>query len=259
MGIDGNRIARKIIGGLKNKRPTSKILAAVLVGEDAASESFLRQKERVASQVGINFKLIKFSEVLNQQELEREIEKLSQDENIGGLIIQLPIPEKYNRKEILNKIIPQKDIDNLTGRAKVLQPSVGALKLILEATNFNLKNAKAAVVGSGLLIGTPIANWLRPQVKKLSVMKKGEFDSKILAEADLVISGTGVPNLIKGVAIKENALVIDYGYGKIGDDLVGDVEIESVKTKTDLVTPTPGGTGPIVVACLLKNFFELNS
>lgn len=256
--INGIEIAGKILAKLKKQPAPQKELAAILVGSDAASLSYLKQKQKAGQQVGVNFRLYQLPES-SQREVENKIRELSLAGEVGGIIVQLPLPAQYDRLAVLNQIVSEKDVDNLTGRAAILPPAVGTLEIILKELNFDLKSATAAVVGAGILIGTPIARWLKPRVKNLQIMKKGNFLPENLKEADLIVSGTGVPNLIKGEYIKKGAVVIDFGYGKIDDKFVGDIETVSVQKKTEQFTPTPGGTGPIVVAMLFRNFFELNN
>lgn len=257
--IEGARIADNIISRIKKKAIPEKELAAILVGENEASESFLRQKSRFASRLGIKFKLYRLSDDLDQKELEAEINEFSKSANMAGIILQIPIPSKYDRRLVIDKIDPSKDVDNLTGRAKVLAPAAGTVREILENLKVNLKESKAVVVGSGLLIGTPVTKYLAPLVKDIVVMKKNDFSEEKISQADILISGTGSPNLIKGDFIKNGAVVIDFGYGQVNGQVVGDVDVDSVVKKTEFFTPTPGGTGPILVAKLLENFVELNS
>ncbi len=260
MIIDGNEIAEKILKELKKRPIPQKEFAAVLVGDDQASLSFLKQKERTAESLGVKFKLYRFEESLAQSELINRIAKLSADEKVGGMIIQLPLPARYDRIAVLNAIGIEKDVDVLNGEtSKVLAPAAGALKKVLETIKFNLADAQVAVVGSGLLIGRPIVDWLMGQVRQLTVVNRGGYDPQVIRTADLVVSGTGVPRLIRGEHIKYGSIVIDFGYGRDeADELAGDVDAKSVQKVAGYLTPTPGGMGPIVVAQLFWNFYHLN-
>lgn len=257
--INGNVIASKIIGQLKARPIVTRTLVAILVGDDAASLSFIKQKEKIAGEVGVSFELIRISSDLDQADLESAIKQICARPDVGGVILQLPLPSHYDRAQVISRIIPSKDVDNLTGKSSVLQPAAGAVEMILKETSADISKMNAVVIGSGLLIGAPAAKLLREKAKSLVVMNKGEFDPVKVLAADLVVTGTGVPNLINGSHIKEGAIVIDFGYGKSNGVLTGDIDFESVSKKTEYATLTPGGTGPVVVAMLMHNFFELNS
>ncbi|MBI5079498.1 bifunctional 5,10-methylenetetrahydrofolate dehydrogenase/5,10-methenyltetrahydrofolate cyclohydrolase, partial [Candidatus Wolfebacteria bacterium] len=189
---------------------------------------------------------------------------------VGGVIVQLPLPEHLNNQYILNAIPREKDIDVLSertigafyaGRNPVLPPSVGVVKEIIENCKLKIENLRVAVVGLGFLVGRPTALWLIKKCRELYLLDK-ESDFKILKQADLVISATGQANLIKPEMLKENAGVIDFGYspdenGKIS----GDFDIQLPITNYQLLrfyTKTPGGTGPILVAKIFENFYRLN-
>jgi len=256
--INGTKIAQKIIRRLQRRKAPHKTLAAILVGSDSASLSFLRQKAFVAKQLGVSFYITTLPSTLSQRVLEQKIRHISKDEKIGGIIVQLPLPKKYNRIGVLNAIGIEKDIDVLNGEtSRVLAPAAGALSEIFKEIKFYPKGKRAVIIGSGLLVGQPVTQWLMHQTKQLTILNRGALDSKVLREADVIISGTGVPHLVRGSYIKKNAVVIDYGYGKLRRKLYGDIHIPSVSQKTSWYTPTPGGTGPIVVAKLLENFFML--
>ncbi len=256
--INGNEIAAKMIAELKSKKAPTKSLVAILVGDDKASLSFLKQKEKTAKELGVRFILHIFPETLAQGELERQVRAISSDPMVGAVIVQLPLPRKYDRIPVLNAIGIEKDVDVLNGETtKVLPPAVGALKHILSEIQCDLTGKRAVVVGPGLLIGRPVASWLMDKVIKLTVLGKAKLDTAVIKEADLVVTGTGVPHLINDTHIKPNAVVIDFGYGQLDGKTVGDVDAKAVAMKTKLITPTPGGTGPIVVAQLFENFFQL--
>lgn len=256
--IDGVAIAAKIIAELKTKKTPSKSLTAILVGDDKASLSFLKQKEKAAKELGVKFVLHILPESLSQHELENNVRAISADKTVGAVIVQLPLPKKYDRVPVLNAIGIEKDVDVLNGETtKVLPPAVGALKHILDELRFDVADKKATVIGPGMLIGRPIASWLMPQVVKLTVLGKAKLDVEAIKEADLVVCGAGVPHLINDTHIKPNAIVVDFGYGQLDDKTAGDVDVKSVAMKTKHVTPTPGGTGPIVVAQLFENFFRI--
>lgn len=254
--INGNELAEKIFASLETQKTPKLELAAVLVGEDKASLSFLKKKTAVAARLGVKFKIYKLSDKLSQKELEKKVWQIGRKKSVGGMIVQLPLPAKYDRASVLSNIMPEKDVDALSGaKVLVLPPAVGALAFILKEIKFSLKNKKVAVVGPGFLIGRPISIWLMDKVKKLTIINKGGFSAQSLKEADLIVTGVGAPNLIKGKDLKKGAIVIDYGYGKKNGKLAGDIEVRSVSKVARRFTPTPGGTGPLVVAQLFANFY----
>jgi len=256
--INGNELAEKIFISLEAQKTPKLELAAVLVGEDKASLSFLKKKSAAADRLGVKFKIYKLFDKLSQKELEKKVRQIGGEKTVGGVIVQLPLPVKYDRAPVLNAIPADKDVDALSGeKVSVLPPAVGALEFILKEIKFSLKNKKAAVIGPGFLIGRPVSVWLMDKVKKLTVINKGGFDAQSLKEADLIVTGVGAPNLIKGKHLKRGAVVIDYGYGKKGGKLTGDIDVQSVSKVARRFTQTPGGTGPLVVAQLFANFYKL--
>ncbi|OIO30516.1 hypothetical protein AUJ77_02995 [Candidatus Nomurabacteria bacterium CG1_02_43_90] len=254
--IDGKKITEGILSDLKKLPVPSGKLVVVLVGENPASRSFLRQKERVARDLGVSFELRSLPDSLSQEELERVVLLTSQDASVRGVIVQLPLPQKYNAREVIKHIDMQKDIDALReGNEGMLPPAVLSLAYILKEINFDLTHKQVVVVGHGFLIGQPIALWLKNKKCDVVVLDKDNFTPSVLKEADLIISGTGKVGLIRGEYLKEGVVVVDYGYGMQEGKVSGDVDIDSVQNTGGFATPTPGGTGPLVVVSLLVNFY----
>ena len=275
--ISGSEIAQKIIERLKSGPAPKKILAAVLVGKDPASLGFIKQKEKTAKELGIDFRLYELNGALKNDELRQEVGRIASQKTVGGVIVQLPLPEHINKHYILNVIPREKDIDVLgeralgafyTGRNPVLPPAVGVVEEILKAKSYKLKANKVAVVGLGFLVGKPVAHWLMGKCQELYLLDiNSDFSSPAgeLKNADLVITGVGISGLIKPEMLKDDASVIDFGYsldefGKIRGDLdTSKLEAKSYKLKAISYTPTPHGTGPILVAKLFENFYKLNT
>tara|TARA_Y100000310_G_scaffold344885_1_gene460244 strand:+ start:1157 stop:1987 length:831 start_codon:yes stop_codon:yes gene_type:complete len=268
--IDGKQIAKEIIDELKKKPAPKKFLAAFLVGDDPASVSFINQKKKIADKLGVDFRLYKYPKDITNDEMRKEVGKVVRGKTCGGALIQLPLPKQLNKHYILNVIPREKDVDALgeralgafyTGRNPVNPPAVGAIEKVLKAIDYKLEANQVAIVGSGLLVGKPIAVWLKGKAAGLSVFdKKTKGLEKKLKEYDLIISGTGQGGLIKPEMLKNEAFVIDFGYSTNKDgDLQGDFDASKLKTNEAIsYTPTPGGTGPIVVAQLFENFYTLN-
>jgi len=258
MIIDGKIIAQKILEELESKKRPDKKMVAILVGDNAASLSFLKKKALVARSLGVKFELLRLSAKISQKALEARIKILAKDKNVGGIIVQLPLPKKFKRDKVVSAIPEEKDVDVLVGtNLKILSPAVGTLIRIFEEIDFNPRRKKAVVVGSGFVTGKPIINWFLTQVSKLTVIKRGGMDREVLREADCIVTGVGKPNFITADCIKKGAVVVDFGYAKKGKKLFGDVDFKNIFKKAK-VTPTPGGTGPIVVAQLFVNFYDIN-
>lgn len=258
MIIDGRKIAENIISGLKALEKPKKSLAAILVGENAQSESFLKQKSKIAGQLGIDFRLIRLNGKIGEPEVIKEIEKLNLDTSVGGIILQLPLPENFKKENIIPYISALKDIDALTdGGKKLVSPLVvGVVNDVLDHLNIDIKDKIVAVVGRGFLIGAPILEFFEGRCAKIIPLNsKTGIDP--IKEADIVISGTGKAGLIRPESLKDGAVVIDFGYGLTNGKLKGDLLTED-ELDNIFYTPTPGGTGPILVAEIYKNFYKLN-
>ena len=271
MIIDGKKISEEIIDDLKKSFKfidNKKFFGALLVGEDNISLNFLKQKERIAQKLSLDFRIYRLEQNITTDELRTEIGKLSRPKNCGAFTVQLPLPAHINTHYVLNAIPKEKDIDVLsehslgayyTGRSKILPPSVEVLKEILQKLNINISNLKVAIVGYGFLIGKPIAFWISSRVKELAI-----FDSKNqdlnhrLKEFDLIISGAGRANLFGSKDLKNKTMVIDFGYSVENNKICGDFNPQDASAKEIIYTPTPGGTGPILVAKLFENFLKLN-
>ena len=259
MEIDGIKIADGVIKRLEKENAPRKILAAILVGNDPQSASFLRQKKQTAEKLGIDFRIYRLSPELKNDGLRKEVGKISRQSRVGGAIVQLPLPKDVNRRYVLNSVPREKDVDVLSERSTgpLFQPAVETTKEILELEKLDLSRSVVVVVGAGVLVGKPIAKWLKDKCKELHVIDSKSDPSKI-KEADLVISGVGKPGLIDPNNLKEGAAVIDFGYANDGGVLVGDLKMNAKALKRlKFYTPTPGGTGPILVAKLFENFYKL--
>jgi len=258
MVINGKEIAENIISQLKTSQRPQKSLAAILVGDNVQSESFLKQKAKIAGQLGVDFRLIRVGGEISELEIIKEIEKLNSDGSVGGIILQLPLPEKFTKENIIPSISPLKDIDALTeGGKKMVSPLVVEVaKDVLDHLNCDIKNKTVAVVGRGFLIGAPILEYFGGRCLKIIPMNS-KSDINLVREADIVISGTGKAGLIRPELLMDNVIVIDFGYGLVDGKLRGDF-LAAGDLKNISYTPTPGGTGPILVAEIYKNFYKLN-
>jgi methylenetetrahydrofolate dehydrogenase (NADP+)/methenyltetrahydrofolate cyclohydrolase len=272
MKIDGKKIADEILEDCSKFEKPKKFFSAVLVGDDSASISFLRQKEIVAKKLGIDFRIFKFPSQIKNDELRKEVFKIASHKTCGGVIVQLPLPSHLNQHYILNVIPVEKDVDVLSeralgafyvGRSKVLPPAVGVVKHICEKQNYDISSFRVGIVGLGILVGRPIANWIMRKAKE-TILLRSVSDLSLLKDVDLVITGVGKALMLKPNMLKDDAIVIDFGYGvdEKSDKLIskGDFDYEKLSDETNIsYTPTPRGTGPVLVAKLFENFLILNS
>jgi methylenetetrahydrofolate dehydrogenase (NADP+)/methenyltetrahydrofolate cyclohydrolase len=269
MVIDGKEIAGKILERLKARAKPDRFFGAVLVGEDPASVNFLKQKERVAKDLGIEFRLYSLASNITTDELRHEIGRLAGPTTCGGFIVQLPLPGSVNRHYALNAIPKEKDVDLLsegalggfyTERSKVVPPSVGTVEEILKSEQRNLRDLTVVMVGAGFLIGKPVGFWLQNKIAELIVLDASVKNvPEKLRDADIVISGAGSANLFGAKHLKEGATVIDFGFNRIDEKTVGDFDPTGAEEKNIHYTKTPGGTGPVLVAKLFENFYKLNT
>lgn len=275
--ISGKEISEDLIAGLKKLPKPSKTMAAILVGNDPISVNFVNEKKKIATELGIDFKIYNLDEKLGSDELRQEVNKIAGDKNIGGVIVQLPLPLHVEKHEILKDIPIEKDVDVLGSAAiasfyvkegGVLPPSCGVVEEICKRVGIDLAVSRVAIVGLGLLIGKPLAIYMLHRAKD-AILLANKSDVSEVKNADLIISGVGKAKLIIPSIVKKGATVIDFGYDYSEGKLVGDFD-HSIDHSLDdsnenklghiaYYTPTPGGTGPILVAKLFENFYKLNS
>lgn len=266
MLINGRLIASHIIGRLRSrikkiKNPVS--LGIVSVGDNKAFRSFILQKQKVADEVGIVGCVYKFKPTIKTQMLQREIKKRLYRHN--AWIVQLPLPKQINTQEILDIIPVHKDADVLSTSAWVrfmdggamVPPSVGVLQELFSRYHIALKGRQVVVVGFGRLIGQPVALWLIHKGACVEVINVGTKNpSAILRNADIIISGVGKAGIIRARDVKKGVVLIDFGFSQNNGIMRGDISPLAAQ-KAKWYTPVPGGTGPILVAVLMKNVLLL--
>lgn len=274
MIVDGKKIAGEILNETKTKiealqqaQGKSFRFAAILVEGNQLAESFLKIKQKAAEKIGVDFRIYKYPENISTSKLRKEVISLSKAKVNTGVIVELPLPKHLNTQHILNAIPETKDIDVLSqksfgafimNRSKILPPVVEAVKVIFDKFNVDVKGKNVAVFGYGQLVGKPIAHWLLQNMATVIVINEFTKDPASLSKsADIIISGVGKPGLITADMVKNGATVIDFGYEE-GSGL-GDIDFDAVVKKASLITPVPGGMGPIVVASLFKNLLKLSN
>lgn len=254
MNLDGKLVAEKIYFELKKIRAS---LAVVLVGEDSVSLSYVKAKEEMAKRLGFEFKLYQLPAISTEVGVKELICDLNQNKFVDGIVIQLPLPEDFDTDEILKEIKPEKDIDGFSG--KYPYPTAQAIIEILKYYDIEIRNKNIVIVGRGRLVGEPlekmmIKNGIKPIVCD---SQTPNLNTQTLS-ADILISATGVPGLIKPEMTSEKAIVIDAGSSETGGNVSGDVDREVYK-KVAAYSPVPGGVGPVTVACLMRNLAEAHN
>lgn len=264
--VDGKLIAEKILDRLKrqvddlSRRPK---LAVILVGDDRPSATYVRKKQEASNRIGVGFSLHKYPSSISTEELVEEIERIQEDEELTGIIVQLPLPKSVDKKAVLNSLNPDLDVDYLSweslgklviGENPIVPPTPGAILEILKRYKVSLPGKHVVLVGQGDLIGKPLANILVQMSVTLTVCGRDTRDLKAhTLQADILITGVGKHNLITGDMVRRGVVVIDAGVSFRDGKMHGDIDFPAVSRKAALVTPTPGGVGPITVAKLLEN------
>jgi methylenetetrahydrofolate dehydrogenase (NADP+)/methenyltetrahydrofolate cyclohydrolase len=275
--VDGKRIAEGILTDLKKRVAVLKekniqpALAVVIVGNDQPSHTYVKKKGEAAEEIGLAFFKYEISAETDKETLIARLKEIQAEHELSGLILQLPVPESlwpYTR-EIVNHIKIEIDVDCLShtalgrvmmGESPLNPPTPSAMLEVLKYHQIDLTGKEVCIVGRGSLIGKPLAAILNNQPVTLVTCGKSTPDLSVYTKkADVIFSGVGKKDLITGEMIKEGAIVIDAGVcfdrptGSSQDKMYGDIDFESVSKKAALVTPTPGGIGPITVAKLLEN------
>ena len=273
MIIDGKKEAANLREEIKNeileiKKKINKnpSLTVILIGDFTPSQIYVRNKEKISTEVGITSNVIKYSKEVSEKEVLDKINELNNDKNISGILVQLPLPEQISKEKIINAIDPKKDVDgfnpinvgNLASGYKSIVPCtpLGCL-LLIKKVEKNLSGKHAVIIGRSNLNGKPMAQLLLKENCTVTVVhsKTNNLQEECL-KADILVAAVGVPNLVKKDWVKSSAIVIDVGINKVGDKIVGDVNFEEIKDNIKAITPVPGGVGPMTIACLLKNTLE---
>ncbi|MEO2065175.1 MAG: bifunctional methylenetetrahydrofolate dehydrogenase/methenyltetrahydrofolate cyclohydrolase FolD [Desulfurobacteriaceae bacterium] len=270
--LDGRALSEKIRGELKEeveylkeKFGRAPTLAVVLVGNDPASEIYVRNKIKACQKVGINSLDKKLPETITQEELNRVVKELNDNKDVDGIIVQLPLPKHLSCREVINYISPEKDVDGFhplnAGKCMLglydegLMPCTpaGVMKFF-EEYGIELQGKSAVMVGHSNIVGKPLANMLLNANATVSVCHVYTQDlASYTKKADILCVATGVPHLIKAEMVKDGAVVIDIGISRLNGKIVGDVDFEAVKEKASAITPVPGGVGPMTITMLLYN------
>ena len=273
MIIDGKKEAevlreeiKKEIISIKNKTNKSPALTVILVGDFAPSQIYVKNKEKISKEVGINSNVIKYPKDVSEEEILKKIKELNNDKNVSGILVQLPLPDQISKEKVINLIDPLKDVDgfspinagNLASGYNAIVPCtpLGCL-LLLKKVEKNLSGKHAVIIGRSNLNGKPLAQLLLKENCTVTIThSKTKNLKEECLKADILIAAVGVANLVKKDWVKSGSVIIDVGINKQGDKIVGDVNFEEVKDKVKAITPVPGGVVPMTIACLLKNTLE---
>jgi methylenetetrahydrofolate dehydrogenase (NADP+) / methenyltetrahydrofolate cyclohydrolase len=270
--IDGKQIANDLRNRMKadveelirqGKRPG---LAVILVGDDPASHSYVRGKEQACQKLGIYSIVDKLPATMTEAEVLERIARFNQDPAIHGILVQLPLPKHISEQKVIEAIAPEKDVDGFhvinVGRVQVGLPGMlpctphGVIQM-LHYMNVPLKGKHAVIVGRSNIVGKPLAALLLKEDATVTIChSKTEQLESITKQADILIAAAGRPHLITAEMVKEGAVVIDVGINRVDGKLVGDVAFEEVKKVAGMITPVPGGVGPMTITMLLHNTIE---
>lgn len=266
-------IASKVKSIIENggKKPH---LAAILVGEDGASQTYIGHKEKACKQVGFDSTLVKFSDTISQEELLTKIEEINNNPEIDGLIIQLPLPKHIDEQKIIEAVNPAKDVDGfhpvnvgkmLLGLPSFVSATPAGILQLLERYNIETRGKHCVIIGRSNIVGRPMANLMSqkaiPGDCTVTLCHSRTENLKVITlMADIIIAAIGVPHFLKGDMVKEGAVVIDVGITRVeaadtksGFRLLGDVMYDQVAPKCSYITPVPGGVGPMTITSLLIN------
>lgn len=263
------RVAKEV-EKLKSENGITPGLAVVLVGEDPASQVYVRNKGKQTVEAGMESFEFKMSEDTTQEDLLAKVDELNKDPRVNGILVQLPLPKQIDEQAVLAAIDPNKDVDGFhvvnvgrlsTGSQDGLVPCtpLGCTMLLRDHFGGDLSGKKAVVIGRSNIVGKPMFNLLLQESCTVTVAHSRTKDlPEEVSQADIVIAAVGRPEMVKGDWLKDGAVVIDVGINRIekpegGTRLVGDVDFESAKERASAITPVPGGVGPMTIACLLAN------
>lgn len=268
--LDGKQIAKDYRQGLKDqvevlksKRYTPK-LSVILVGNDGASQSYVRSKKKAAEKIGMISEIVHLSEDTSEEDVLSELERLNNDDSVSGILVQVPLPKQVSEQKVLEAINPEKDVDGFhpsnIGKLYIDEQTfvpctpLGIME-ILKHADIDIEGKNAVVIGRSHIVGQPVSKLLLQQNATVTILHSRSKDmASFIKEADIVVSAVGKPELVTKDMVKEGAVIIDVGNtpdenGK----LKGDVAFDEVKEVASAITPVPGGVGPLTITMVLNN------
>lgn len=268
--LDGKKLSLKLKDELKLKTKeyvdiyniTPK-LVIIMVGNNPASQIYVRNKIKSATYCGINAELIKLEENITNEELIDVVEKLNIDNSVHGIIVQLPLPKHMNEAMIINTVKAEKDVDGFgiinkgklfSGIKCLVSATPSGIMKLFEEYNIDLTGKNAVVIGRSNIVGKPMSMLLLNANATVTIThSKTKNLSEITKNADIIVAAVGKANFVTSDMVKEGAIIIDVGINRINDKIYGDVDFENVKEKASYITPVPGGVGPLTIVSLLEN------
>lgn len=269
MIMDGKSLKGEILSGLAeevkalDKVPT---LCVIQVGDDEASNVYINQKRKMCNDIGYNFIHEKYDDSITEDELLKNIKRFNSNDNIDAILVQMPLPNGINEKSIQNAVNKYKDVDGLndsnivdliSGKSSLYPCTACGVISLLDKYGVILEGSNVVIVGRSSLVGIPLFHMLENRNATVTLChSKTRNLQSITKNADIIISATGVKGLIKEDMVKNNAVVVDVGITRENGKLYGDVDFDNVSKKASLITPVPGGVGPMTIASLAQNVLK---
>lgn len=270
MILDGKKLREELLANYKNiiEKENLKIkLAIIQVGDNEASNIYVKNKEKYCNMVGIKTDIYKLSSDTKEEELINLIDKLNKIKEVTGIILQSPVPKYIDYDKCSKTILSSKDVDGFTkeniyklymNEDTIMPATVKGIIVLLKKYNINIDGSNVVIIGRGNIVGKPLSLALTNENATVSLLHSHTKDiTKYTKEADIIISACGTPNIITSDMIKDNSVVIDVGVNRINGKIVGDVDFESVSKKASYITPNPGGVGPMTIAMIIDNLIKL--
>jgi len=268
--INGRKIRDDILEDLKKEIQSfdfKPVFCDVMVGQDSASLQYVNMKRKTAESLGFIFHQAFFNEDISTKDLVKEIQIINKLENISGIIVQLPLPLSIDTRVVLDSIDDELDVDCLgtesntkfyKGDNVLGLPTAIACMYILDSLNIDLNTKNIVVLGTGELVGRPVSRLLESRhIGHSCLNNTSENKEEVIKNADIIISGIGQASYLKGHMLKKGVILIDAGTSESNGSLSGDVDLDSVKDVASIVSPVPGGVGPVTIAMLFKNVLEV--
>ena len=274
MIISGKELATKLRSKMQDHvKDITKVfgetpcLAVILVGDDPASQSYVKGKSKACEEIGIKNITINLPNDVSEQELLQTIDELNSNPEVNGILVQLPLPDHIDERRVMNCIAPEKDVDGFhpvnvdalyTSKHNGILPCTpkGIIHLLNE-NDIPIAGKNAVVIGRSNIVGLPVAKMLLDNNATVTVCHSRTKDlTKITSEADILIVAIGKPKFVKADMVKPGAVVIDVGVNRVDGKLVGDVDFDNVEYRVKAITPVPGGVGPMTITCLMENTIE---
>ena len=274
MIISGKEISVKIkdqlkeeVSKIKETYPRLPKLVVILVGDNQASQTYVRNKERGCQYIGIESEILRHDASFSEIELLQEINDLNNDDTVDGILVQLPLPQRINEEKVLDAIVPSKDVDGFhpenvaklfLGQHSLVPCTPKGMMVLLEEINYDLAGKEVVIVGRSNIVGKPVALLCLQKNATVTIAHSQTKDLKaVCSRADVLIAAIGTPKFFNHEYVKDGAVVLDVGINRDENNkLCGDVDFDDVKDKVSAITPVPGGIGPMTITMLMKNTIE---